>query len=367
MSSDLRKVRDRIDRADNEIIRLLVERMEIVGEISKIKREKGLPVFDQKREAELYRGIRSQAEKLGLDGTDTEAIFREIVSMSRRIQGEERNVAFLGPKGTNTEEAARTVFPESGTRFMACSSIFDTFRTVSSGSAMYGVVPVENSTEGSVNTTLDLLVGSELMIWAEIELPISHNLIIKPETNLSDIRLIISHSQALAQCSRYLEEHFPGVDLRETSSTGSAVELLKKVEKAAAVGPSLAARIHGMEIAAKAIQDNSRNYTRFFVLSKNDRDSTGRDKTSIIFSVKHVPGALYSILKVFAENNINLTKIESRPTKQKQWEYIFFIDFEGHRTSKVVAEALEALRENTLFLKTLGSYPRWLNQGSEQH
>jgi len=367
MSSDLRKMRDRIDRTDNEIVRLIVERMGIVEEVSKIKKERGLPVFDRKREVELYRRIRRQAEKLGLDGSDTEAIFREIVSMSRRTQGEERTVAFLGPEGTYTEEAARTVFPKSGTRFTACSSIFDTFRTVSSGGAVYGVVPVENSTEGSVNTTLDLLVGSELMIWAEIELSISHNLIIKPGTNMGDIKLILSHSQALAQCSRYLEEHFPGVELRKTSSTGNAVELLRELENAAAVGPSLAARLHEMEIAAEAIQDNSRNFTRFFVLSKNDRDSTGQDKTSIVFSVKHVPGALYSILKVFAENTLNLTKIESRPTKQRQWEYIFFIDFEGHRTSKVVAKALEALKENTLFLKILGSYPRWLNQGSKQH
>jgi chorismate mutase/prephenate dehydratase len=230
---------------------------------------------------------------------------------------------------------------------------------------LYGVVPVENSTEGSVNTTLDLLVGSELMVWAEIEIPISHNLITRPGISLSDIEVILSHSHALAQCRRYLEEHFPGVELREASSTGSAVKLLKELDKTAAVGPSLAAKIYGMEIAAEAIQDNSRNYTRFFVLSKNDRDPTGQDKTSIIFSVKHVPGALYSVLKVFAENNLNLTKIESRPTKQKQWEYMFFIDFEGHKTLKVVAEALEALRENVLFLKILGSYPRWLNHESE--
>ncbi len=367
MSPDLKKLRDRIDATDKKIIRLIMERMGIVEEISKIKKQKGLPTFDVKREEELYQRISGEAENLGLNGSDTVAIFREILSMSRKIQGEERIVAFFGPRGTFTEEAARTIFPEAGTRFIACSSIFDTFRTVSSGSASYGVVPVENSTEGSVNTTLDLLVSSELMIWAEIELSISHNLIIRSGASLNDVEVILSHSQALAQCRRYLEEHFPGIELREASSTGSAVKQLKELDKAAAVGPSLAAEIYGMEVAVEAIQDNSRNHTRFFVLSKNDQDPTGQDKTSIIFSVKHVPGALYSILKVFAEKNLNLTKIESRPTKQKQWEYIFFIDFEGHKTSKVVAEALEALRENTLFLKILGSYPRWLDQGSEPY
>jgi len=359
MSSDLKALRDRIDSTDEKIIYLIKKRMEIVKEIAKIKREKGLPILDPEREEDLYRRIRREAEKLGLDGSDTETIFREIVSVSRKLQGEERIVAFLGPRGTFTEEAARKLFPTTGTQFIPCTSIFDTFRSVSSGGAQYGVVPVENSTEGSVNTTLDLLLESDLMLWGEIDLPISHNLLCRPGTDLDEIRIIISHPQALAQCRRYLEEHFPAVELREASSTGSAVELAKDLNNAAAIGTSLAAKIYGMEIAAEAIQDNSLNYTRFLVLSKNDRKPTGNDKTSIVFSVKHVPGALYSALQVFAENNINMTKIESRPTKQKQWEYVFFIDFEGHRNSKIVSEALDNLRDRTLFLKILGSYPRW--------
>jgi chorismate mutase/prephenate dehydratase len=324
-----------------------------------VKKRRGLAVFDPEREKELYQNIRCQAKKLDLDESDAEAVFKEVVSMSRRVQGEDRSVAFLGPRGTFTEEASRKIFPESGIDFRACSTIFDTFRTVSSGGASYGVVPVENSTEGSVNTTLDLLVDSDLLVWAEIDLPISHNLIVKPGTNLKDLKIILSHPQALAQCRRYLEEHYRGVELKETSSTGNAVKLLEELEDAAAISTSLAAEIYGMEIAAKAIQDNSQNFTRFFVLSKKDREVTGRDKTSILFSVKHVPGALFSALKIFAERGINLTKIESRPTKQKQWEYVFFIDFEGHRSSKDVSEALERLRGETLFLKIVGSYPRW--------
>ncbi len=359
MSFDLNKLREKIDRLDEEIIRLIRDRMGVVKEIAEVKKKNGLAIIDPEREEELYRNLRSEARKLGINESDTEVVFREIVSMSRRIQGEERSVAFLGPRGTFTEEASKRVFPESGTEFIACSSIFETFRTVSSGGASYGVVPVENSTEGSVNTTLDLLVDSDLMVWAEIDLPISHNLIVKPGTSSNDLKIILSHPQALAQCRRYLEEHFRGIALRETSSTGSAVKMLKELDDAAAISTSLAAEIYGMEIAVKAIQDNSQNFTRFFVLSKNNRDATGRDKTSILFSVKHVPGALYSALKIFAERDINLTKIESRPTKQKQWEYVFFIDFEGHRSSKAVSKALEKLRDETLFLKIIGSYPRW--------
>ena len=361
MNSELKELRDQISRIDRDIVRLIRDRMEIVREIAKIKRENGIPIFDLKREEELYREIRSQAKKLGLDESDSEAIFREIVLMSRNVQGEAASVAFLGPRGTFTEEAARKIFPESRTRFVACSSIFDTFRTVSSGGTSYGVVPVENSSEGPVNATLDLLLDSDLMIRTEIDLPVSNSLIIPPGKTLKDIKVILSHPQALAQCRRYLEEHFPAAELREASSTASAVEALKDLENAAAIGTSLAARMYGMEIAAEAIQDSSQNYTRFFVLSKNDHDPTGRDKTSIVFSVRHVPGTLYSVLQVFAENGLNLTKIESRPTKRRQWEYIFFIDFEGHRSSKVVAETLEKLGEKTLFLKILGSYPRRSN------
>ncbi len=360
MDSDLKQLRSRIDELDDKIVLLLKDRMKIVEEIAETKKEDGLPILDPQRETELYDNVRSKAEKLGLDGSDIESIFREIVSMSRRIQGEERSVAFLGPRGTFAEEAARKIFPESGVRFIACSSIFDTFRTVSSGGALYGVVPIENSTEGSVTTTHDLLVDYDLMVWAEIDLPISQNLIVKPGTNLADLKVILSHPQALAQCRRYLEEHFLGIELRGTSSTAGAVEKLKELGNAAAVGTPLAARIFGMEIAAKGIQDNSRNYTRFFVLSKNDREVTGTDKTSLVFSVRHVPGALYSVLQVFAEKNLNMTKIESRPSKEKEWEYVFFIDFEGHRSSRIVVEALEELKDRTLFLKVLGSYPRWL-------
>jgi chorismate mutase/prephenate dehydratase len=359
MGSNLNKLREKIDRLDEKIIHLIRDRMEVVKEIAEVKKEKGIAIIDPEREKELYQNLRSKARGLDLNESDTEIVFREIVSMSRRIQGEERSVAFLGPRGTFTEEASRRIFPESGIEYVACSSIFETFRTVSSGGAFYGVVPVENSTEGPVNTTLDLLVDSDLMVWAEIDLPISHNLIVKPGTNSNDLKIILSHPQALAQCRRYLEEHFRGIELRETSSTGTAVEMLKEMEDAAAIGTSLAAEIYGMKIAFKAIQDNSQNFTRFFVLSKNDREVTGRDKTSILFSVKHVPGALYSALKIFAERDINLTKIESRPTKKKQWEYVFFIDFEGHKSSKAVSKALEKLKDETLFLKIIGSYPRW--------
>ena len=229
---------------------------------------------------------------------------------------------------------------------------------MASGEASYGVVPLENSLEGSVNVTLDLLYLMDVKICGEIQEPISHNLIVKPGTRRSQIKVIVSHPQALAQCSAYLEANFPKAKWKEASSTAAAVKSLKRLRNAAAIGTELAAKIYGMKILERNLNGGNRNFTRFIVLSLEDCKPTGRDKTSVIFSIKDRPGALYEALKPFAVRSINLTKIESRPSKDEPWTYIFFMEFEGHRTEKKCLEALRDLESLCSFVKILGSYPR---------
>lgn len=362
--SKIEALRKKIDKVDKEIVKLLKTRTEIAKQIGRAKKSAGLPIRDLERENAVLANVSKEAKLSGLVAEDVKAAYKEIIALTRRVEGEETKVAFLGPQGTFAEEAARRFFPSAGSTLIPCTSIVDVFREVESGEALYGVVPVESSTEGAVTVTLDQLLSSNLMVCGEIELKVRHNLILPPTADLKNVKVVVSHPQALAQCRRYLEEHFPNVETKEVSSTAKAVEMLSKLPNAAAIGNELAAEVYGMRIATRGIQDNPRNYTRFFVLSKTDSPKTGQDKTSIIFSVRHIPGALYNALGEFAARNVNITKIESRPTKQKQWDYAFFLDFEGHRTDKISQETLKGLRKKTIFLKTLGSYPAWKSSSS---
>jgi chorismate mutase/prephenate dehydratase len=271
----------------------------------------------------------------------------------------ERAVAYLGPEGTFCEQAARKYFPDLG--LIAFPSTKDVFDAVEERSVAYGVVPAENSIEGSERRTLDLLLERKLMICGEVDLRIVHNLIVRPGTLLSRVKLILSHPQALSQCRRFIERFFPMAELREVSSTAKAVQLLATLEDAAAIGTEVAAERYGMEVAYRQIEDDPNNFTRFFVLGNEDLPPTGRDKTSIIFSAKDEPGSLYRVLEPFAVRGINLTKIESRPQRGKPWRYIFFLDFEGHRIDPRSIEALEDVRKRCIFVKVLGSYPKALN------
>lgn len=265
-------------------------------------------------------------------------------------------VAYLGPEGTFCEQAARKFFAKAA--LVPYPDIIDVFTAVERGDADYGVVPVENSTEGSVRVTLDRLLESRLMICGEVDLKVVHNLVAKPGTKLDEIGLILSHPQALAQCRRFLEDTFPNAELREVSSTAKAVELLRGLDNAAAIGTKAAAERSGMKVLKRQIEDEPNNLTRFFILGEKDAKPTGRDKTSLVFSTKHIPGSLYKVLEVFAARGINLTKIESRPEKKRPWSYIFYIDFEGHRTDAKVKDALDAMKERCIYIKVLGSYPK---------
>lgn len=267
-------------------------------------------------------------------------------------------IAYLGPEGTFCEQAARKFFSNEAATFTPSQSISDVFTVVEKEKATYGVVPLENSLQGSERPTLDLLLQNDLKVRGEVDIRIVHNLIAKAGIKEKDVKVIVSHPQALAQCHRFIEKEFPRCELREASSTAKAVETLKILDNAAAIGTVIAAQKYGMTILLKQIEDNPNNFTRFFVLGSKDAGPTGNDKTSIVFSTRDEPGALYRILRAFARREVNLTKIESRPEWGKPWKYVFYLDFEGHRTEEKSIEALNEMKESCIFVKVLGSYPR---------
>ena len=268
-------------------------------------------------------------------------------------------IAFLGPAGTFTEEAALQYAPTAD--FQAFPSIPAVAQAVQSGSVQEGIVPIENSLEGSVTDTLDILINERIFIRRELVLPIEHCLLIQPGVKASDIKIIYSHPQALAQCRRFLERRFPTANLVASFSTAAAVYDAKESSStAAAIAPKRASHLYNVEVFAEGIQDNSANATRFVVLADTDHAPTGHDKTSFCLSFSEdKPGLLYSIIGEFALTNINLVKIESRPTKQSLGQYIFLIDCEGHRETSPLKEAIETLLTKTSMLKIFGSYPSW--------
>ncbi|MBS7604781.1 MAG: prephenate dehydratase [Candidatus Bathyarchaeia archaeon] len=266
-------------------------------------------------------------------------------------------VAFQGEIGAYSESAIYEFFGQD-VQPVPCKRFIDVFRRVESGETEFGVVPVENSLEGSVTQVYDLFLEHDVKVCGEVILKIVHCLIANPGVDFGSIKVIFSHPQALGQCRNFLERL--GCELISTYDTAGSVKLIKErgMLDAAAIASERCAEIYNMKILARDIADNPNNYTRFFILSTFDAPPTGNDKTSIIFSTRHVPGALYRALGEFASRGINLTKIESRPTRQKPWEYNFYLDFEGHRTEAKCAEALEGLKANALFVKILGSYPK---------
>ncbi len=266
-------------------------------------------------------------------------------------------MAFQGERGAYSEEAVISFF-KSRVILKPCKHLYETFEAAEKGIVDFAVVPVENSLEGSVNETYDLLLDSDLKVCGEINLRIHHALIVQPGAKLDNIVTVFSHPQALAQCRQYLRD--TAVKSIATYDTAGSVKLIKRrrSKSIAAIASARAALIYGMDIVAEGIEDNPNNYTRFFVLSFKETQSTGDDKTSIIFSAKHEPGALYNVLKIFADREINLTKIESRPTREKPWEYYFYLDFEGHITNGRCRDALEIVKKAAIFTRVLGSYPK---------
>lgn len=352
---NLDDLRRRIDGTDIDIVRLIAERIRIAQEIGRQKRETGEPIVDREREGAVFDNIRSVAREEGISQEDIEVIYRQIVNASKRIQGV--RVAFQGETGAYSEEAAYRFFG-SLAQTRPCEKLEDVFKSVQHEEVPFGIVPIENSLEGSISRTYDLLLDSSLKVYGQIELRIVHCLIAHPGSHLDSIKKVYSHPQALAQCQTFLR-HL-GYELIPTYDTAGSVKMIKEngTEDGGAIAGSRAAEVYGMEIIAREIEDNPNNFTRFFIISGQDFAPSGNDRTSIAFSVKHKPGALYEALRQFAERNINLTKIESRPTKQKPWEYNFYIDFDGHREDYAVKQLLRSLERVSLFVKVLGSFPR---------
>lgn len=354
VDKSLQSLRVRIDEIDDTILGLLNRRAEIVTEIGRIKRELRAQVHAPRREQEIFE--RLERENPGPFPNDgVRAVFREIMSASLALE-QPLKVAYLGPPGTFTHVASLKQFGASAAA-IAVNTIKDVFNEVERGRADYGVVPIENSTEGVVTHTLDLLADSQLKIAGEIVQEISHYLLSRSGV-LADVKRIYSHPQPIAQCRGWLAQHVPNIPLVEVSSTARAAEMCRDEPEAAAIASEVAARLYGLSVIQKRIEDNPNNTTRFLLIAPRAPERTGRDKTSIMVSVQDRVGALYDMLKPFAEFGLSLTKIESRPSRRKAWEYYFYIDVEGHVDDEPVKKALDALRPHCQVLKVLGSYPR---------
>jgi chorismate mutase/prephenate dehydratase len=348
-------LRKKIDEIDARIVELIAERQSISKEIGKGKNKTSKLIEDRERELKVLRNVRGLARDNKISPSDIESIYRQIIDASKKIQGVA--VAFQGEPGAYTEEAAIRFFGKS-TRGVPYETLDEVFESVEVGEVPFALVPVENSLEGSITRAYDLLLDSSLMVCGETELRISHCLIAVEGASLETIKYVYSHPQALGQSRNFLN-HL-NAELIPASDTAGSVRMIKEQGRLdyAAVASAKAAEIYGMKIIAREIEDNPHNFTRFFVLSREDSPPTGNDKTSIVFSLKHKPGALYDCLREFATRKINLTKLESRPTRHQPWEYNFYMDFSGHREEKEVGEALKALEEHAVFVKILGSYPK---------
>ena len=350
---NLNELRERIDQIDDQILELLNRRAEVVKEVGRNKVNSSQEFYVPGREQAIFERLTCNAGPFPVDGV--RRVFREIISASLALE-QPMKIAYLGPPATFTHQAALRQFGFSA-QLVAQKSIPAVFEEVLRGRAPYGVVPVENSTEGVVSHTLDMFTRSDLKINAEILLEIEHNLL-SLTGRITDVRKIVSHPQALAQCRRWLEENMPDTALVDVASTALAAQMAAEDETVAAIAGEVAATMYGLKMVKQKIEDNPNNFTRFLVIGRNIPAPSAQDKTSVMFSVKDEPGILYSMLKPFSNRGINLSKIESRPMKKKAWEYVFFLDMDGHVQEPKVAEAIEELRGCCQELRVLGSYSR---------
>lgn len=352
----LPEIREKIDATDEQIIRLLNERADLVHEVGVIKKAEGAAIYAPEREEQVYRKLAAKAQALAsrLPDKSIRAIYREIISASYALE-KGLVIAYFGPESTNTHQAARSRFGAS-VEYAAQVTIADVFDAVARGNADYGVVPIENSTEGAVNHTLDVFMESDLRICAQILMKIENHL--AANVPKSDVRRLYSHPQVFGQCRNWLRMNFPHADLIEVSSTPRAAELAAQQPDAGALVGAMAAEAHGLQILDRSVQDNPNNTTRFLVIGHQTSARTGEDRTSLMFSLQDKPGALFSAIEPFKRLKINMSKIESRPSKRKAWEYFFFVDIDGHTDDESLKEALAELERHCTFVKVLGTYPR---------
>ncbi len=344
--------RKAIDKLDAHIVKLLNERTRHVLEIGDIKLKAGEEIYAPHRERAVFQRI-CKLNQGPMTDESLRAIYREVMSSALSLE-KTMNIAYLGPAATFTHQAAIRKFGSS-LRYSAQKTIADVFAEVTRNRADYGVVPVENSTEGVVTHTLDMFVESDLKIVAQIILPIQHCLL--SNCRCEQIKKLYGHPQTLGQCRGWLQNNLPEVEIIETSSNARSAELAAKERNSAAIAGVLAAERYGLDTVECGIQDNSANATRFLVLGRQCSPPTGSDRTSLMLSISHEVGALHQALAAFRRFKLNMTKIESRPSKRKAWEYYFFVDCEGHKDDSKVAKAIAELERHCNFVKVLGSYP----------
>ena len=351
---NLEQLRRELGKKDTEILTLLNERACLSREVGEIKQQEGLDIYDPSQESRVYARLRAMNGG-PLPDASVAHIFREVLSSSRALQAPTR-VACLGPEASFTHQATLAHFG-SEVLLSPRRTIPEVFDAVEREEVSWGVVPIENSLEGSVRETLDRLTTTGMTIRAEVILPISLCLL-AAQQGKERIRKIYSHPHAFAQCRVWLGRQLPSVRLEPAESTAEAARKAREEPETAAIAGPAAAAHYGLEILAKGIEDHPENRTRFLVLGRGESEPTGKDKTSILFGTPHIPGALVRALEPLSRGRVNIVSIESRPVQNRNWEYHFFLDLEGHRKERTIAECIREVEELTSFIKVLGSYPK---------
>ncbi|MFA5633185.1 MAG: prephenate dehydratase [Porticoccaceae bacterium] len=355
-SLTLEELRDLIDTVDQQLLELISTRANYAQQVAVVKTAAGDSNFYRpEREAQVLRGI-MERNPGPLDNEEVARLFREIMSACLALE-KPISVAYLGPEGTFTQEAVLKHFGHSA-RTVPMAAIDEVFREVTAGAVTYGVVPVENSSEGVVNHTLDSFIDSSLKICGEVELRIHQNFLIGPNTDPNKISRVYSHPQSLAQCRKWLDAHYPKIERVPVSSNAEAAKMVRGEWSSAAIAGDMAVQLYGLTKLKERIEDRPDNATRFLVIGRDLVPASGDDKTSVIVAVKNEPGALYSLLEPLRTYGVDMTRLETRPATSGKWTYLFFIDFKGHYQDDHIVAALEALKPRVSDLKLLGSYPR---------
>ena len=350
MNDSIKGIRNRIDALNRRLVKLLSARARLAQRIGRLKEG---AAYRPEREAQVLRSV-INSNPGPLADAALARLFTEIMSACRALE-DSLSIAYLGPEGTFSQEAALKQFGGHAA-LIACASIDEVFRQVETGATGYAVVPVENSTEGAIGRTLDLLLATPSRICGEVMLPVRQCLMSRQRA-LSGIRKVYSHTQSLAQCQRWLARALPRAERVPVVSNAEAARMAARERGAGAIGPRIAAGLYRLNLLARNIEDDPKNTTRFLVLAAHDAAPSGRDKTSLILSTRNVPGAIHSLLTPLTTNKVSMTRLESRPSRTVSWEYVFYVDIEGHQQDANVARALAALERKASFLKILGSYP----------
>lgn len=353
MDNKLKPLREQIDAIDAQILDLLNQRARVAEAVGHVKAETNAPVFRPEREAQVLRRV-AERNPGPLVASDVQTIFREIMSACRALE-RRVNVAYLGPAGTFSEQAVYLQFGHA-VDGEPCVSIDEVFRATEAGTADFGVVPIENSSEGTINRTLDLLLQTSLSISGEISIPVHHSLMTSSGT-MAGITRICAHSQALAQCQAWLNQHYPQIERQAVASNGEAARIASEDSAVAAIAGEIAGEKYSLQVVHAHIQDDPHNRTRFAVIGRLQTTPSGRDQTSLVLSVPNQPGAVHRMLAPLAAHGVSMTRFESRPARTGTWEYYFYVDIEGHLQDEKVARALDELKHNAAFFKVLGSYP----------